>query len=75
VALVVFFRYTTWKGSTGIAANECIHRLVEHSKGKYADNRSTYINGLEGFWAILRGDSPNLVAKYNFTHFNIQNEC
>ncbi len=44
----------TWKGYTGIAVNGYVHRLVEHNKGEYSDQKGTHINGLEGFWGYLK---------------------
>ncbi len=44
----------TWKSYTGIAAKGYVHRLVEHSKGEYADSQGNHITGLEGFWGYLK---------------------
>jgi transposase len=44
----------TWKSYTGIAAKGYVHRLVEHSKGEYANKQGNHINGLEGFWGYLK---------------------
>ena len=44
----------TWRGYTGIAANGYVHRLIDHSKGEFSDNKGTHINGLEGFWGYLK---------------------
>lgn len=44
----------TWKSYTGIAAKGYVHRLVEHGKGEYSDNKGNHINGLEGFWGYLK---------------------
>jgi transposase len=45
----------TWKAYTGIAARGYVHRLVNHGKGQYTDDKGNYINGLEGFWGYLKG--------------------
>lgn len=44
----------TWRGYTCIAAKGYVHRLVSHSKNKYADGKGNHINGLEGFWGYLK---------------------
>lgn len=44
----------TWRGYTGIASKGYVHRMVEHGKGEYSDNRGNHINGLEGFWGYLK---------------------
>lgn len=45
----------TQQSYTGIAAKGYVHRLVDHTKGEYATGRGgVHINGLEGFWGILK---------------------
>jgi len=44
----------TWKAYTGIAYRGYVHRMVEHGKGEYANAQGNHINGLEGFWGILK---------------------
>ena len=44
----------TWRGYTGIAAKGYVHRMVEHGKNEYSDQKGNPINGLEGFWGYLK---------------------
>lgn len=43
-----------WRGYTGLAVKGYVHRLVDHSKGEYSDQKGHHINGLEGFWGYLK---------------------
>jgi transposase len=47
-------RSDTFRSYTGIAAKGYVHRLVNHSKGQYADAKGNHINGLEGFWSYAK---------------------
>jgi len=79
----------TWKSYTGIAAKGYVHRLVEHGKGKYTDQKGNHINGLEGFWGYLKRKLaakggirkerlPLYLAEYvwrfNHRHLNIEQQ-
>lgn len=43
-----------WRAYTGLAAKGYLHRLVDHSKNEYTDNKGYHINSLEGFWGYLK---------------------
>lgn len=43
-----------WTAYTGIASKGFVHRLVDHGKREFSDNRGGHINGLEGFWGYLK---------------------
>jgi len=43
-----------WRGYTGLAIKGYVHRLVDHNKGEYSDQKGHHINGLEGFWGYLK---------------------
>jgi transposase-like protein len=43
-----------WRAYTGLAAKGYVHRLVDHAKNEYSDQRGSHINGLEGFWGYLK---------------------
>ena len=43
-----------WKAYTGIASRDYVHRLVNHGKKQYSDEKGNYINGLERFWGYLK---------------------
>jgi transposase len=44
----------TWKAYTGIAYRGYVHRMVKHGEGEYSNSQGNHINGLEGFWGILK---------------------
>ena len=44
----------TWRAYTGIAARGYVHRMVEHGKNEYSDQKGNHINGLEGFLGYLK---------------------
>jgi len=43
-----------WTAYTGVASKGFVHRLVDHGKREFSDNRGGHINGLEGFWGYLK---------------------
>jgi transposase-like protein len=79
----------TWKSYTGIAAKGYVHRLVEHGKGEYTNQKGNHINGLEGFWGYLKRKLAakggirkerlplylaEYVWRYNHRHLNIKQQ-
>lgn len=47
----------TWRAYTGLATRGYVHRTVEHRREEYARG-TNHINGLEGFFATLKGSWP-----------------
>lgn len=43
-----------WRAYTGLATKGYVHRMVNHNKGEYSDQKGNHINGLEGFWGYLK---------------------
>lgn len=43
-----------WRGYTGLATKGYVHRLVDHAKKEYTDDKGHHINGLEGFWGYMK---------------------
>jgi transposase len=44
----------TWRGYTGIATKDYVHRTVKHRKKEYSNKKGNHINGLEEFWGYLK---------------------
>lgn len=44
----------SWRAYTGLAIKGYVHRMVNHNKREYSDQKGNHINGLEGFWGYLK---------------------